>query len=182
MHRVRTPDGCLTGFGQAEEADFSRLLQRRHRADCLLDRNRRVDAMLVIHVDGVDAESLQRGVTRTPDVFGRPVDSEPRAVFAPNIAELRREYDLAAAIANGSTDEALVGERAVRVRRIQEIDPELQRAMDRRDRLRIVVLAVELRHAHAAESHRGHSWTTSAELTLVHDANVFDLRRRSSMA
>src|SRR4030095_4748536 len=131
MHRMRTPNSCLTGFGQAKEENFSRLLQLHHRADRLLDRNSRVDAMLVVHVDGVDAEPLQRCVTRTPDVFRRPIDSQPRGVFAPNIAELRREYDLTAAIANGSADEALVGERAVRIRRIPKIDPKGQRAEDR---------------------------------------------------
>src|SRR5262245_32691061 len=102
MDRMRTADGSFARFGQAEKADLPRVLQLRHRADRLLDRNSCVDAMLVIHVDGVDAEPLQRGVTRTSDVFRRPVDSQPRAVLVPNVPELRREYDLAAPIANGT--------------------------------------------------------------------------------
>jgi hypothetical protein len=44
------------------------------------------------------------------------------------------------------------------------------------------VLTIELRHPHAAEAHLGNCGTGVAELTRLHDANVFDLRWRSSVA
>src|SRR4030095_14708405 len=182
MYGVRTANGCFTRFGQAKESDLSLLLQLRHRTDGLLDRDGRVDPMLIIQADGVDAEPLQRRVTRTLNVFRGPADSQPRAIVVPNVAELRREYDLTVPITNGAADETLIRARAVCVCRIQEIDSEVQSAMDCRDRLRIVMFAIELGHAHAAEAQRGNHGTASPELTHVHDANVFDLRRRSSIA
>src|SRR5262245_8286734 len=182
MDRVRTADRCFTCFGQSQEADFAGLLQLRHRADRLLDRHGGVDAVLVVHINRIDAEALQRRVTRAPNVFGRPVDAQPRAILSANIAEFRGEYGVTAPIANGAADETLVGEWSVWIRRIKKIDSQIQGAMDRRDRLRIVVLAVEFRHAHAPQAQHGHDGTASAELTHLHDANVFDLRCRSSTA
>ena len=51
-----------------------------------------IDAMLVIQIDRVDAEPLQRRVAGAPHVLGLAVDAEKRAVFAADVAELRREH------------------------------------------------------------------------------------------
>ena len=49
---------------------------------------------------------------------------------------------------------SLVRARAVHVGRVEEVHAELERAVDRRDRLRLVGGAVELGHPHAAEAER----------------------------
>ena len=65
-----------------EVADLAGLDELGHRADGLLDRDVLVDAVLVVEVDVVDAEALQRGVAGLPDVLRRAVDAEPLAVRA----------------------------------------------------------------------------------------------------
>src|ERR1051325_10756498 len=101
MDRVCTTNRCLTCFGESEESDFTCLLQVHHGADCVLDRHGRIDAVLVIHVDGIDAEPLQRSVTGASNVLRRSVDAEPRAILAAHVAEFRRDHSVTAAIANG---------------------------------------------------------------------------------
>ena len=63
-------------------------------------------------------------------------------------------------------DEDLVGVRAVDVGGVEERDPEIERAVDRRDAFGLVGRAVELGHAHAAEAEGGHG--ERAEMTRVH--------------
>src|SRR5205085_10530032 len=62
---------------------------------------------------------------------------------------------LLAPVADGPSDELLVAEGAVHVRGVQEVDPQLDRAVDGGDRLLVVAAGVELAHPHAAEAHRG---------------------------
>ena len=100
----------------------------------------RVDAVLVVEVDVIDAEPLQARVARAAHVLGLAVDAAvARAVRVAHDAELRGEDDLVAAIADRPADELLVRERAVDVGGVEEVDAELERAMDRRDRLGLVV-------------------------------------------
>ena len=155
MDRMRAADRLRRRFGQAEVADLAGADEIGHRADRLLDRRRAVDAMLVVEIDVIDAEALQRRVARLAHVVGLPADAEERAVVAAHVAELRRQHDLVAAVADGAADQLLVRERAVHVGRVEKVAAEVERAMDRGDRLRVIVGAVELRHPHAAEADGG---------------------------
>ena len=47
MNGMRAADRVLAGFGEPEEADLALADERRHRADDVLDRHRRIHAMLV---------------------------------------------------------------------------------------------------------------------------------------
>ena len=51
-------------------------------------------------------------------------------------------------------DEFFIRERAVHVRRIQKIDAEFQRAVNRGQRLSVVACAIKFRHPHAAQTER----------------------------
>ena len=62
MNGVRAADRLRRRLGKAEVANLPRLDELGHRADRLFDRRVRVDAMLVVEIDRVDAETLQRGV------------------------------------------------------------------------------------------------------------------------
>jgi hypothetical protein len=82
-----------------------------HRADGLLDRHLGVDAVLVVEVDRLDAEALQRRLAARADVLGVAADAEnepssPRTLpnFVASTTSSRRPGDRAA-------DELLVGER-----------------------------------------------------------------------
>lgn len=69
--------------------------------------------------------------------------------------------------ADGAADEFLVLERPVRVGRVQEGDAEIERAMNGGDRLLLVGRAIELAHAHAAETDRRHAQCLP-ECSLIH--------------
>src|SRR6185312_9416775 len=51
---------------------------------------------------------------------------------------------------------------------VQEIDAELERAVDRRGRFLLVTLAVELGHAHAPEPELRHGQSLASKLALFH--------------
>ena len=115
----------------------------------------RIHAMLVVQVDRLDAEALQRRLTTLPHVVRLSADAQERAVGAAPVAEFGSDDDLVAPRADETADELLVGERAIDVRGIEERDAEVQRALQGGHRSRFVGrLAIELRHPHAAKPHR----------------------------
>jgi hypothetical protein len=124
--------------------------------------------MLIVEIDVIEAEPLQRCVARRADVRGRAVDAGETAVRTAHVAELRRQHDVLAPVANRASDELLVRERPVHVSRVEKIHAEIERAMNRGDRLRVVVRAVELRHSHAAEADGRDG--ERAKLALLHRA------------
>ena len=91
--------------------------------------------MLIVEIDVIDAQPLQRGVACSAYVFGLPVGADPAPVVAPLIAELRGHDDLVAASADRLPHQLFVRERTVHVGRIEEVDAQVERALNRRDRL-----------------------------------------------
>ena len=87
-------------------------------------------------------------------------------------AGLGGEHDLVAAAGERAADELLVRERAVHVGGVEERDAELERAMDHRERLRVVTGAVGPAHPHAAESDRADRDAARAESPLLHGCSV----------
>ena len=85
---------------------------------------------------------------------GPSVDMSPGVASVDAARELRRDHVLVAMARDRPADELLVGQRAVELRGVEEVDAELERALDRRDRLVFVGRAVERRHSHAAEAER----------------------------
>jgi hypothetical protein len=130
VHGVRAPDRLRRGLREPEVAHLALLDELLHRADGLLDRDRLVDAVLVVEVDVVDAEALQRGLAGLAHVVRLAVDAEIAAVLAALVAELGGEHDLVAAAGDRAADELLVGERAVHVGGVEEGAPQLERPVD----------------------------------------------------
>ena len=154
-------------------ADLARRDELGHRADGLLDRRLRVDAVLVVEVDVVDAEAPQRVLAARLHVVGAAVDAaHGRVVGVADDAELRRQHDLVAAVGDRPADELLVGVRPVDVGGVQQRHAELEGAVDRGDRLVVVAGAVELAHAHAAEAEGGDGGAVGAELSRLHRVTV----------
>src|SRR5438270_62228 len=83
---------------------------------------------------------------RAADVLRGAIDAEAVAALVADVAELRGEHDLVTTPLDGLTDEALVGERAVHVGRVEEGDAKVERAMDRGDRLGVVAPRIEVGH------------------------------------
>src|SRR5262249_61758589 len=89
-------------------------------------------------------------------------------VRATHEAELRGHPHLVTPATDRLADEFLVGERAVGVRCVEEINPQFQGPVDGRDGLGLVCGPVGIAPAHAAKSHRGDQQTLVAESSLLH--------------
>ncbi len=75
-------------------------------------------------------------------------------------------------VADRLADELLVRAAAVHVGRVEEVDAELEGAVDRRDRLALVGRPVELRHPHAAEAEGRDLELLRAKFASVHDGDA----------
>ena len=151
-------------LGQSHVPDLARAYQIGQRLHRLLDRHLGVYPVQVVQVDVVDAEALQAAFDRLARVLRAAVeDARGRIVGIPHNAEFSRQHDLAAPAADRASDQLLVGERAVGVRRVQEIEPQVERAMDRRDRLDLVARTIEVAHPHATQPDRGYARAGGAE-------------------
>ena len=124
--------------------------------------------MALVQVDDVDAEPPQARVTCLSHILGPPADPPDSRVVGAHDPELRRKDDLVAAAVQPFAEKELVRTDAVHVGRVQERDPEVDRAMDRPDRFSLVRCPVELGHAHAAEPDRRDDEAVRAELALLH--------------
>src|SRR4051794_22636703 len=159
---------CGAGLGEPEVADLALLHELGHRADGLLDRRLLVDAVLVVEVDGVHAEALERRLARLAHVAGVAADAEELAVLAAHVAELRGDQRaLPAPLAQRAADKPLVGERAVHVGGVEQGHAELERAVDGAHRLALVGGPVELRHPHAPEAERSRFEAVAADAALA---------------
>ena len=123
----------------------------------------------------IDLQALQRGVASGADVLGAAADAGDRRPAAARSrgaaaldAELGRHDRLFAPTFEGLADEFLIGEGAVHVRGVEEVDPEVQGAVDGGDGLGLVAPAVEVGHPHAAEALGGDGQSLGAECALFH--------------
>ena len=119
--------------------------------------------MLIEQVDVVEAEARQRRVDDLADVLGAAIDAFKLAGPADAEAELGRHHDPIASPLQGLPKQPLVGEGAVDFGGIEIGDTEVERAVDRPDRLGIIRRPVGLAHAHAAEADGRHLQALSAE-------------------
>ena len=133
------------------------LHQLGERADGVLDRRVRVDAVLVVQVDVVGAEPPQRALDRGADVGRAAVEAPRAAAGVGDEAELGRQHDLVAAALHGPADELLVGVGAVDLGGVDEGDAEVERPVDGADRLGVVGAGagVGVGHAHGAQADAG---------------------------
>ena len=135
--------------------------------------------MLVVKVDHFDAQSLEAGVAALLDILRIAPDAEEFTVRAADVAELRRQYHLPAAVLDRLADEDFVSSHSIHVRRVEQVPAGVQVTMDDADRLRVIHLlrVVELAHPHAAEADRGYTKTTLAKCTLDHGVSPWNRKR-----
>jgi hypothetical protein len=109
--------------------------------------------VLVVEVDVVDSEPLQRSVAGAAHVLRSTVDGAEAVVVGPaDDAELRRQDDAVAAAGDRPPDELLVVAQPVHIGGIEERHAEPERPVDRRQRLGLVGGSVDLAHPHATET------------------------------
>jgi hypothetical protein len=112
--------------------------ESRHRADRVFDRRVRIDPVLVKKVDVIGGEPLQGTLDGDANVLRAAIEGTRAARYVGDPAELRCEHDLVPVILDRPPDELLVGERAVRLRGVEERDTKIECAVDRPDRLPFV--------------------------------------------
>ena len=154
MDGVRAPDGRRRGLGQPVVPDLALGDELGERTDGLLDGGARVHAVLVVQVDVVGVEPLQRALDGQADVLGAAVEAARAVAAVQDRAELRRDHHLVPATGERASEQFLVQVRPVHLRGVEQGDAEVDRAVDRRDRTGLVGAGtgVEGRHAHAAEA------------------------------
>ena len=171
-----TPKSVGTGLGQAEVADLSIFYELRHRSHRVFDGRIGIDAMLVIKVDGFDAEAAEAGFTGFANVFGLAAHSAGAGIAGvANDAEFCGDDVFVAHALDGAPDEFLVFVRAVDIGRVEEVDPQLESAVDGGDGFRVIPRAVEFRHTHTAKAQGGDFETGVAKKTLLHDGSLLSV-------
>jgi hypothetical protein len=166
VDRVGAAQRFGAGFGQADVAHLALAHQLRHGAHRVLDRRLGIDPVLVVQVDRLDAEPLQRRLAGLANIVRPAAESHVVAVGLAHDAELRRHDDALSTPGDRPADEFLVGADAIDVGGVEQRDAAVERPVDGGDRLVFVAPAVEFRHAHAAETDGGRF--ELAEPTLLH--------------
>ena len=134
--------------------------------------------MLVIDVDGIYAQPPERAVAGLAHILRPAVYASPSlTVRAAYEAELRGDPHFVTPAADRLADQLLVFVRAVGVRRVEQIDPQVQGPVDSRDGLGFVGGPVGIAHAHASESHRGDGQPLPAEPFLLHVLSPCEILR-----
>jgi hypothetical protein len=109
--------------------------------------------VLVEEIDVIDAEALKRALAGPPDVLWASVRGPvARRVGIDHEPELGRDLELVALAGDGPPEELLVGVGAVDLGGVEKRDPQLERAVDRRQACLLVAGAVGPGHAHASQA------------------------------
>src|SRR5277367_3117894 len=105
MNFVRAPDRRGRRFGQSEILHFACFDEFRHRAYGLLDRSVRVYAVLVIQINVIYAEALQRSITSGAYIFGLAADYPVgRIVLLADVGEFRGQENVVPPLSDGLAD------------------------------------------------------------------------------
>src|SRR5947208_8298447 len=173
MHRMRASDGIGAGFGQTEIAHLADANQLRHRAYGFFDRRLRINPMLIIEIDAVNAEPAQARFACLLHVLGFAVNAAKTwRIRVAQDSELRRDDNSMAFAANSASEQLLIGVRTINVGGIEEGNPKVDCAIDSGERFHIVVVAVEFRHAHTAESDRRNNRSAASKFSLFHGCPI----------
>ncbi len=165
---MRPPDGCRSRLGQADMADLALGHQFGEFPDGLLDGRVRVDAVLVVQVDVVGAEPLERPFDSEADIGRSAVRAGPAGV-GDEAEFFCGQHHLVTAPSDGPADQVLVGEGPVHLGGVEVADAEVERAADGADALFVDAsgAGVEDRHAHRAQSDAGDLEPPSDVVSMV---------------
>src|SRR5271157_1054479 len=169
MNRVRAAERGRRCFGQSEISHLAFTHELRHGANRFLDGRFRIDAVLVIKIDQFNAEPLQAGFAAGAHIFRLAAHTaHVRVGTVAHDAELGGEKNLLPAIVNGLADKNFVVAVAIDVGGVQEIDAEIDGAVNRGDGFGVIPRAIKFRHAHAAKAHRRYERSDLPKLAELH--------------
>ncbi len=125
--------------------------------------------MLVVKIDGLDAEAAQAVLTSLPNIAGLAIHAaNTRVLRITHNSELRGQHDLVALAPDRASHELLILMRTINIRRVEKSDSKLERPVDGCDGFVIVEPAVKFRHAHAPQALGRDFRTASSEVTHFH--------------
>ena len=111
------------GFGQAQKTHFAGAHQLGHGAHGVFDGHGFVDAVLVVQINLLDAQTLSAGVATGLHVFGPAIDAARRRVGrVARDAELGRDEHVLSAPCNRLANQQFMGVRPIEVGRIEEVE------------------------------------------------------------
>ena len=124
-----------------------------HGTDRFLDRHRRIDAVLIVEVEDLDAEPPQARLAGLGDI-GRTAVDTVGAARPPGLAEFAGDHDAVAPALERPAEELLVLTPAIHVGAVEVVDAEIDRPVDQRNPSLVVAGAVDAGQRHAAEPDR----------------------------
>jgi len=154
LHGVRTADRRAAGLREPEVTNLAGGDKIRNRARHILDRDVRIDAVLIKEIDSVRPEALETAVRDTLDVvrttvqsasfLGDRIDLEP---------ELGGDHDIIANRCERLADDRLADERAVDLRGVEEANAAFVCVAHELDRFLVVGRRpIRPRDVHAAKA------------------------------
>src|SRR5271165_6841361 len=156
LHGVRPTDRLGAGLRKAEVLDLAFSNEALHRAGDVLDRDIRIDAMLIEEIDPIGLEALERGFGDSLDVL-RPAVQSSAALACGRVdveAELRRNYDPIAQGRKGLADQFFVSKGPIDLCSVEESHAALDgRADQGYSRLTLDGRTVGMAETHAAKPH-----------------------------
>ena len=154
VHGVRAANRGGAGLGQSDVSDLTLGNQRGQDADRVLDGSLGIDPVLVVRINVVRTEPLQRALDRGADVPRAAVEHTRATTGVRDDSEFRRQHHLVAPAPDRAANEFFVVLRAVDLGRVEVSDAEVQRPVNGADGfgLATVRIGVVGGHAHRAES------------------------------
>src|SRR5262245_27067556 len=172
LNSVGASNGLNAGFRHSEVPDLAFADQILHRARHVLDRDSRIDAMLIEEIDAVGVEALQRSLGHVTDVRGATVQSGLLAVLEFE-RELRRNHDLVAYRSKCFANECFVRERSVGLGGVEERDSTFECRPNHRDAVVAVCrAAIAGAEAHAAEAECRHFEAALTQRPCLHAGDL----------
>src|SRR5437868_6227583 len=157
-----------SGLGKPKVPDLTGRDQILDGARNILDRNARIDAVLIEQVDHVYPKALERRVRDLPDVFGTAVETGQFALHDLE-TELGRDHDLVADRRERLAYDFLIRERSIDFRGVEERHATLVRGADQGYGVFLIeggsIAEIE---AHTAEAQGRNFKATFAEFALLH--------------
>ena len=116
-------NGVGPGLADTSEANLSLLDKLRYRTEGFLDRNFPVNTVLVVEVDGLDAEAYQARLTGFDHLLWSPIGAKTLTVWASFITKFAAQDYLVASPFNRLPDDSLVMPVTVGIRGVEQAVP-----------------------------------------------------------
>src|SRR5271157_1372005 len=169
---VCTTDRLCGCFRHAEVLDLALLNEVLHGSRDVFDRNLGVHTVLIVEIDGINPEPLQRPFDGLLDVLGPAIHacrSRPMIGATKIEPEFGGDHYLPAEGSEGFADEFFVQERAVDFCGVKECDAAFNGSTEKRGHLLLVFgRAVGKTHSHAAEPQSRNFEIAFSKFALLH--------------